>query len=93
LVNHLQAVVVDIFLVQQIDIFYRAIIKGEVLDVIFGNSGGFFNNTLVGVGKFGIKKLLPLTLCKRIIVELFQLGSQIVLKCLGIRDRQLLVCL
>ncbi len=53
LVNDLQAVVVDVLFVQQRDIDRRAVLAGQILNVIpLGCGGSFFFDAIVRVGDF-----------------------------------------
>ena len=77
LVDDLQAVVVDVLLVDQRDIFGTAIIPVQHLHIIFLNLPGLFGNMLVGVGNHIAKKLPPLRIGKLVVVQLFQLTAEV----------------
>ena len=77
LVDDLQAVVVDVLLVDQRDIFGTAIIPVQHLHIIFLNLPGLFGNMLVGVGNYITEKLLPLRIGKLVVVQLFQLTAEV----------------
>ena len=77
LVDDLQAVVVDILLVNQRDIFGTAIIPVQYLHIIFLNLPGLFGNVLVGVGNYITEKLPPLRIGKLVVVQLFQLTAEV----------------
>ena len=77
LVDDLQAVVVDILLVDQRDIFGAAIIPVQHLHIVFLNLPGLFGNMLVGVGNYITEKLLPLRIGKLVVVQLFQLAAEV----------------
>ena len=77
LVDDLQAVVVDVLLVDQRDIFGTAIIPVQYLHIIFLNLSGLFGNMFVGVGNYITKELLPLRIGKLVVVQLFQLTAEV----------------
>ena len=77
LVDDLQAVVVDVLLVDQRDIFGTAIIPVQYLHIIFLNLPGLFGNMLVGVGNYITEKLPPLRIGKVVVVQLFQLAAEV----------------
>ena len=77
LVDDLQAVVVDVLLVDQRDIFGTAIIPVQHLHIIFLNLPGLFGNVLVGVGNHITEKLPPLRIGKLVVVQLFQLTAEV----------------
>ena len=77
LVDDLQAVVVDVLLVDQRDIFGTAIIPVQYLHIVFLNLPGLFGNMLVGVGNYITEKLPPLRIGKLVVVQLFQLTAEV----------------
>ena len=77
LVDDLQAVVVDVLLVDQRDIFGAAIIPVQYLHIVFLNLPGLFRNMLVGVGNYITEKLPPLRIGKLVVVQLFQLAAEV----------------
>ena len=77
LVDDLQAVVVDVLLVDQRDIFGAAIIPVQYLHIVFLNLPGLFGNMLVGVGNYITEKLPPLRIGKLVVVQLFQLAAEV----------------
>ena len=77
LVDDLQAVVVDVLLVDQRDIFGAAIIPVQHLYIVFLNLPGLFRNMLVGVGNYITEKLPPLRIGKVVVVQLFQLAAEV----------------
>ena len=77
LVDDLQAVVVDVLLVDQRDIFGTAIIPVQYLHIIFLNLPGLFGNMFVGVGNYITEKLPPLCIRKLVVVQLFQLAAEV----------------
>ena len=77
LVDDLQAVVVDVLLVNQRDVFGAAIISVQHLHIIFLNLPGLFRNMLVGVGNYITEKLPPLRIGKLVVVQLFQLAAEV----------------
>ena len=77
LVDDLQAVVMDVLLVDQRDIFGTSIIPVQHLHIIFLNLPGLFGNMLVGVGNYITEKLPPLRIGKLVVVQLFQLAAEV----------------
>ena len=77
LVDDLQAVVVDVPFIQQIDIFRRAVVPAEDLDIIVLNTAGFLHDPIVFPRDAFREKLLPLAVGKNIVVEQFKLFAQV----------------
>ena len=77
LVDDLQGVVVDVFLVQQGDIFGSAVVPAQHLDEILLHLAGLFHNVFVGVGQRLMEKAVPLAVGKVVVVEGFQLTAQV----------------
>lgn len=77
LVDHLQTVVVDVLLVNQIDVLDGSIVTVEQLNVIFLNDGGLILNVVVPVRYPAIEKLLPFRVCELVIIHLFELSSEV----------------
>ena len=77
LVDDLQAVVVDVLLVDQRDIFGTSIIPVQYLHIVFLNLSGLFGNMFVGVGNYIAEKLPPLRIGKLVVVQLFQLTAEV----------------
>ena len=68
LVNHLQAVVVNVLFVNQLNILGSSVIPAEYLDMVGLNGAAFLCDALIGVGKSFRKETLPLAVAKGIIV-------------------------
>ena len=77
LVDDLQPVVVDVFLVQQGDVFGSAVVSAQHLDEILLHLAGLFHNVFVGVGQGFMEKAVPLTVGEGVVVEGFQLTAQV----------------
>ena len=77
LVDNLQAVFVDVLLVDQGDVFGTTVVPPQNLDEILLDLAGLFHNMLVGVGNGMGKELIPLAVGEGIIVEGFQLTAQV----------------
>lgn len=59
LVDNLQTVVVDVLFIQQRDIDRRAVLAGQVLNVVLLDAAGLFFDAIVRVGDFILKKEVP----------------------------------
>lgn len=77
LVDDLQAVIVDVLLVDQHDIAGCAVIAFEHLHMIFLNLAGLFHNMLHGIGHSLGKKAVPFTIGKGIVIQQLQLAAQV----------------
>jgi hypothetical protein len=77
LVDDLQAVVVDVLLVDQVDVLDRAVVALEYLDVVFLDARGLFDDAVVGAGNAGTEEALPLGVGELHLVELLQLAAQV----------------
>ena len=77
LVDHLKAVVVNVFLINQGDIFGSTVIPSEYLHEILLNLPGLFHDMLIGVGN-GIKKEpLPFSVGELVAIQGLQLAAQV----------------
>ena len=77
LVDDLQAVVVDVPFIQQIDVFRGAVVPAEDLDIIVLNPAGFLHNPIVFPRDTFREKLFPFAVGKNIAVEQLQLFAQV----------------
>ena len=93
LVNDLQKVVVDVFLINEGNILGRTIVSTKHLYIVFLNLSGFLYNALVLVCKRIFKKAFPLVVRKGKVVQLFQLRPQVGDKVALFMERQTLVSL
>ena len=71
LIDDLQMVVVDVFLVNKGNIFGTAVIPPQVLDMVGLDAAGLFHDPIVGIGDDLFEKSLPFTIGKMIIVQKF----------------------
>ena len=93
LVNDLQAVVVDVLFIQQRDIDRRAVLAGQILNVVLLDAAGLFFDTIVCVGDFILKEVIPFLIRKGIIVQNLQLTAQVCHKVSVIVDRKIGIAL
>ena len=93
LVNDLQAVVVDVLFIQQCDIDRRAVLAGQVLNVVLLDAAGLFFNAIVRVGDFILKEVIPFLIRKGIIVQNLQLAAQVCHKVSVLMDREVGIAL
>ena len=93
LVNDLQAVVVDVLFIQQRNIDRRAVLAGQVLNVVLLDAAGLFFDTIVCVGDFILKEGVPFLIRKGIIVQNLQLTAQVCHKVSIIMDREVGIAL
>ena len=77
LVDDLQAIVVDILLIDEGDVFRRAVVAVQNLHIVLLDAPRLFNDAVVFPCNTTRKKLLPFAFRKGIIVEFFQLFTQI----------------
>ena len=77
LVDDLQAVVVDAFFVNELDIFAFPVIPAEHLHIVLLNQAGLFENAGVCVCQHLVPETLPFAVRKAIVIQLFQLHPQI----------------
>ena len=77
LVDDLQTVIMDAFLVNELDVLALAGIPAQHLHIVLLNQPGLFENAGVGIGKNLVPKSLPFTVRKAVIIQLFQLNPQI----------------
>ena len=59
LIDDLQAVVVNVVLVDEIDVFHRTVVACQKLNVIFLNDGRFLFYPVITVSNFAVEKLFP----------------------------------
>lgn len=93
LIDYLGGVVVRVLLVDEVDVFLRAIVEGESLDVVTLNSLCLVNNTLALVGDFRLEKTLSLVVGKVEVVEFFQLEAKVLYQFVLVVDMGILVAL
>ena len=77
LVEHLQAVVVDVLFVQQVDVFGRAAVLPQHLHMIELNPARLFQNPVVRARDAVLKKARPLAVRKNVVVQEFQLAAEV----------------
>ena len=93
LVDNLQTVVVDVLFIQQRNIDRRAVLAGQVLNVVLLDAAGLFFDAIVRVGDFILKKVVPFFIRKGIIVQNLQLTAQVCYKVSVIVDREVGIAL
>ena len=93
LVNDLQAVVVDVLFIQQRDIDRRAVLTGQVLNVVLLDAASLFFDAIVRIGDFILKEEVPLFIRESIVVQQFQLTAQVCHKVSVIMDREVGIAL
>ena len=91
LVDHLQVVVVDVFLIQQPDIFGAAVVTQQGLDVVFLDADGLFFDAVIGAGNVVIEKPSPFCVAELHVVEALELRAQVGQQLVFGVDRQMLV--
>ena len=77
LVEHLQAVVVDVLFVQQVDVFGRAAVLPQHLHMIELNPARLFQNAVVCARDAVPKEARPLAVRKNVVVQEFQLAAEV----------------
>lgn len=77
LVEHLQAVVVDVLFIQQVDVFGRAAVLPQHLHMIELNPARLFQNAVVRARDAVPKEARPLAARKGVVVQTLQLAAQI----------------
>ena len=93
LVDNLQTVVVDVLFIQQRNIDRRAVLAGQVLNVVLLDAAGLFFDAIVRVGDFILKEVIPFLIRKGIIVQNLQLTAQVCHKVSIIMDREVGIAL
>ena len=71
LIDDLQAVIVNILLVNQRDVHRRAVLTGQILNIVLLNFSGLFHDTLIGIGNLAFEKTVPFLIRKLIVVQQF----------------------
>ena len=77
LVQHLQAIIVDILFIDDANIFRGAIIPLEAENGAFLDNLALFRNMGVGVGDFRSEEALPFLVGEAVLVQLFNALTQI----------------
>ena len=93
LVDNLQTVVVDVLFIQQRNIDRRAVLAGQVLNVVLLDAAGLFFDAIVRIGDFILKKVVPFLIRKGIMVQNLQLAAQVCHKVSVIVDRKIGIAL
>jgi len=68
LVDYLQRIIVDVFLVYQVNVLHRSIIAHQQLNVVLLYDDSLFHNAVIAVGNLVGKERLPFIVGKFIIV-------------------------
>ena len=77
LVEHLQAVVVDVLFVQQVDVFGRTAVLPQHLHMIELNPARLFQNAVVCARDAVFEKARPLAVRKGVVVQTLQLAAEV----------------
>ena len=77
LVEHLQAVVVDVLFVQQVDVFGRTAVLPQHLHMIELNPARLFQNAVVCARDAVLKKARPLAVRKGVVIQPLQLAAEV----------------
>ena len=93
LVQHLQAVVVNVLFIKQIDVLGCAVVPFEYLHMVVLYLAGLFNNTLVFVCKGIGKEPRPFGVGERIAIQRLKLTAQIINKPRLVRDAYVFISL
>ena len=93
MIDYLSVVVVRVLLVDEVDVFLRAIIEGESLDVVTLYGLCLVNNTLTLIGDFRLEETLPLTIGEVEVVEFLQLEAKVLYQLVLVVDMGILVAL
>ena len=91
LVEHLQAVVVDVFFIQQVDVFGRAAVLPQYLHMIELNPARLFQNAVVCARDAVLKKARPLAVRKGVVVQPLQLAAEVGDECSFVVDLQIFI--
>ena len=78
LIGDLQAVVVDLFFVDEQDVLGGTVVALEHLDVVGLDEARLVGDVCIGIGNAGGVQALPFAIAERIVVEAGQLGAQVV---------------
>ena len=93
LVDNLQEVVMDIFLINDADVLGRTIITLKNLNIVLLNLTGLLYDSFIGIGNGICEEAFPLILREMIIVQFFQLKAQIGNQILFRMDMQIFISL
>lgn len=77
LVEHLQTVVVDVFFIQQVDVFGRTAVLPQHLHMIELNPARLFQNAVVRACDAVLEKARPLAVRKGVVVQTLQLAAEV----------------
>ena len=91
LVEHLQTVVVNVFFVQQVDVFGRAAVLPQYLHMIELNPARLFQNAVVRARDAVLKKARPLAVRESVVVQEFQLAAEVGDECGFVVDLQIFI--
>ena len=93
LVNHLELVVMNMFLVQKINIFCGSIVSAKELDIVLLDFPRFLHNSISLIGNAAFEKAIPFLIGKLDVIQLLQLPPQIGNKILLVVNSQVLIAL
>lgn len=93
LVDDLEAVVVDVFFVDEEDVFGGAVVSAEGLDVVGLDFAGFFYDSVVGCGDCAGEELFPFGVGEGVVVEGLELEAEVFGEFLFVFDREVFISL
>ena len=93
LVDDLEAVVVDVLLVDEGNVLGGAVVPAEHLHEVLLDLPGLLHDVLVGVGNGILEELLPLAVGKLVIVQSLQLTAEVGDQVSLLVDRQIRIAL
>lgn len=77
LVEHLQSIVVDVFFVQQVDVFGRAAVLPQHLHMVKLNAARLFQDAVVCARDAVLEKARPLAVGESVVVQTLQLAAEV----------------
>jgi len=91
LVDHLQAVVVNILFIYKLNVLRSSIIPAEYLHMIRLDGTAFLNDAFVGIGKGLREETFPLAVSKGIVIQKLQLPSEVGDQTIFVMDGKVLI--
>lgn len=93
LIDDLQTVVMDVFLINQIDILRSAIFAGQILNIVLLDLAGFLHDMFIRIGNLSFEEGFPLFVREAILIQTFKLLAKIFHKICFIVNRNILIAL
>lgn len=71
-------IVMNVGFVNQLDVFYIAVIEDKILQIILLYFAGFLYNAIISIRNNAVVKVVPFFIEKGIVIKFFKLSTEVV---------------